>query len=173
MNRARRHYNNQDAAGAVAVLEQARGNYGGTWQLVNFESEILRETQGPEAALPLVSEFVRQTWWHAGASIALGRLYLANDDLPRAEASFRHASRLDVHDAESMSLLSLVKLKENRLDEAYKLQCRAVARQPDEPRQYLILSDVLTKMGRHHEAEGMLAQVAEMQALAKSHATAQ
>jgi predicted Zn-dependent protease len=65
-----------------------------------------------------------------------------------------------------------VKLKENRLDEAYKLQCRAVARQPDEPRQYLILSDVLSKMGRHDEAQGMLVQVAQMQALAKAAATA-
>ncbi|HEY8835266.1 MAG TPA: hypothetical protein VIM09_06740, partial [Chthoniobacterales bacterium] len=58
--------------------------------------------------------------------------------------------------------------RQNRLDAACKTQRRAVARQPDQPRQYLLLSDILEKMGRHDEAQAALAQVQLLQALAKS-----
>jgi Flp pilus assembly protein TadD len=54
------------------------------------------------------------------------------------------------------------------LDAACETQRRAVARQPDQPRQYLLLSDVLEKMGRHDEARAALAQVSQLSALARS-----
>jgi hypothetical protein len=57
-------------------------------------------------------------------------------DLPHAEDNFRHASILDVHDAEALNLMALMDMRQNRLDDAYKIQRRG-ARRPDEPRQYL------------------------------------
>ncbi len=39
----------------------------------------------------------------------------------------------------------MIRLRENRLEDAFGAQRRAVSRQPDEPRQYLLLSNILEK----------------------------
>ena len=79
---------------------------------------------------------------------------------------------LDVHDAEALNLMALVSVRQNKLEEACKIQRRAVARQPDQPRQYLLLSDILSKMGRGDEARAALAQVEHLQAIVKTHLAA-
>ena len=61
-----------------------------------------------------------------------------------------------------------MKMRQNRLDLACEIQRRAVARQPDEPRQYLLLSDILEKMGRTDEARAAQAHVSALSALARS-----
>jgi Flp pilus assembly protein TadD len=76
-----------------------------------------------------------------------------------------------VHDAESLNLIAGVRLRQNRLDEACKIQRRAIARQPDQPRQYRMLSDILAKMGRADEARAALAQVSQLEAFAQSQAS--
>jgi Flp pilus assembly protein TadD len=48
------------------------------------------------------------------------------------------------------------------------VQRRAVARQPDEPRQYVMLSNILEKMGRTDEARSAMANVNRLQALART-----
>jgi Flp pilus assembly protein TadD len=100
--------------------------------------------------------------------MALGRLWAEQGYAEQAEAALRHASWLDIHDAESLNIIAAMNVRQNRLDAACKTQRRAVARQPDQPRQYLLLSDILEKMGRHDEAKAALAQVQLLQALAKS-----
>jgi Flp pilus assembly protein TadD len=112
--------------------------------------------------------FADRHWWHAGAFMALGRLWTAQGDVEKAEAAFRHASWLDIHDAESLNLIVAIKVGQNQLDAACEIQRRAVARQPDQPRQYLLLSDILEKMGRHDEAQAVIANVQVLEALAKS-----
>jgi Flp pilus assembly protein TadD len=57
---------------------------------------------------------------------------------------------------------------QNRLEAAWESQRRAVRRQPDQPRQYVLLADVLEKLGRHEEAQAALAQLHSLQALAQS-----
>jgi Flp pilus assembly protein TadD len=52
-----------------------------------------------------------------------------------------------------------------------RLQRRAVARQPDEPSQYVLLSDILERMGRNEEARSALAKVLRLRALAQSSPT--
>ena len=128
----------------------------------------MRENCGPAAALPLVQDFSRDHWWHSGASIALGRLFSELGDLERAEAAFRHASWLDVHDAEALNLMALLSVRQNKLEDACKIQRRAVSRQPDQPRQYLLLSDILVKMGRTDEAHAALAQITRLEAAART-----
>jgi tetratricopeptide (TPR) repeat protein len=159
-----------DIDATMKILEQARLDYPETWQVIRYQAEVLRVSKRPEAARKLVENFARKNWWHYEASVALGRLFAEQGDAERATAAWRHASWLDVHDAESLNLIAGVRLRQNRLDEAFKIQQRAVARQPDQPRQYRMLSDILAKMGRDDEARAALAQVSQMEAFAKSEA---
>jgi tetratricopeptide (TPR) repeat protein len=170
LNVAKMRLKADDIEGALAVLGKARRDYPGTWRLISLESELLRKTRGPAAALPGVEEFVAANWWHLEGSLAAGKLYFELGDLPRAEATFRHASRLDIHDPAALNHSARLSVIQDRLEEAYRTQRRALARQPDEPRQYIILSDILEKLGRNDEAQAMIAQVTRMQAMAAAHA---
>ena len=166
LNLARMRHGAHDDGSALAILEAARKDYPDVWELISSESEILRKTQGPDAAQRLVEDFARDNWWHYGAALALGRLYAQKGDVDLADAALRHASWLDVHDTEALRLIVLMRLRQNRLDEAFRTQRRAVARQPDEPRQYILLSDILEKMGRGAEARAALAKASQLRALA-------
>src|SRR6266446_6050261 len=166
LNLTRMRHSVHDDGSALAILEAARKDYPDVWELISFESEILRKTQGPDAAQRLVENFARDNWWHYGAALALGRLYAQKGDVDLADAALRHASWLDVHDTEALRLIVLIRLRPNRLDEAFRTQRRAVARQPDEPRQYILLSDILEKMGRGAEAHAALAKASQLRALA-------
>jgi Flp pilus assembly protein TadD len=112
-----------------------------------------------------VEDFVRTNWWHHGATVALGRLYTQRGDVDLADAALRRASWLDVHDAEALGLIVQMRLRQNKLDEACRIQRRAVARQPDEPRQYVLLSDILERMGRSNEAHAVLAEATRLRDL--------
>jgi tetratricopeptide (TPR) repeat protein len=165
------HARNDDPS-ALAIIDQARHDYPGTWNLVSFEAELLRRTRGAEAALPIVEEFVQNHSWHGEAFIALGRLFWENGDDAGAEKAFRHASWLDMHDAEALSALALLRVQQNRLEDAFQTQRRAVSRQPDQARPYLLLSNILEKMGRPAEAQAAIARVSHLEALARSQPTA-
>jgi Flp pilus assembly protein TadD len=169
-NLARLRHKEKDDDAALGILDQALRDYPGTWELVRLQAEILRETKGPASALPVVQNFVREHWWHASASITLGGLFLEAGDFTQAAEALRQASQLDVYDTEALNLLAMMSVRRNELEEAWRIQRRAIARQPEEPRQYLILSDILEKMGRHDEARAALAQVQLLRALAKAQA---
>lgn len=166
-NLARLRHAAKDDSGALLILERARREYPGDWELINLQAQITRQNEDPAAALPIVKEFVRDHWWHARASITLAGLYEETGDLLRAEEAFQHASRLDVHDAEALNLSALLSIRENKLEEACKKQRRAVARQPEQPRQYLMLSEILTKLGRIEEARETLAHVSRLESIAR------
>jgi tetratricopeptide (TPR) repeat protein len=159
-------HNANDDPGAMALLEQSRANYPEVWELVGRESELLRRTRGPLAALDLVQDFVRKNWWHHAARLAEGRLYAENGDAVHAIQALRYAAMLDVHDVEALNLLASICVRQHRLEEALAAQHRAVARQPDRPSEYLMLSDILEKMGRNSEAQAARAKVSQLQALA-------
>jgi protein O-mannosyl-transferase len=168
LNLALYHRKDKDDAGALSIAEKARQDYPGVWEIIRFESELLRETQGPDAALPLVSAFARENWWHLGAAVALGRLYMGKGDTEKAEAVLRRASWLDVYDVEALNVIAEMRLRENRLNEAFVAQRRAVARQPYQPRQYTLLSNILDKMGHTEEARAAIAEGARLKALAQT-----
>lgn len=168
LNLARLRYHEQDQTAALSILEQARIDYPHIWEIIGLQSEILRVTQGPESALHAVEDFARKNWWHYGASLALGRLYAEKGDVERAVAALTHASRLDVHDTAALNLIAFMSVNGNQLEKAIAVQRRAVGRQPDEPRQYRFLSDILLKMGRGAEAELAMAKIDRLEAVARA-----
>ena len=166
LNLAQMKHEAKDDQTALKILADARASYPDVWDIVSFESELRRVNEGPDAAIPIVDQFLRANWWHHGAALALGHLYAQKNDPERAEVELRLASWLDVHDAESLRLIALIRVNEKRLAEAAQIQRRAVARQPDQPSQYILLSNILEKMGRDEEARATLAQVSRLRALA-------
>jgi tetratricopeptide (TPR) repeat protein len=172
INIARMRHNAHDDNSALVILERAQNYYPEVWELIRLKSEILRETKGPDAALCIVEDFARTNWWHHGAALALGRLYAQRGDAGLADAALRRASWLDVHDTEALQLMVWMRLRQNRLDEAFQLQRQAVARQPDQPSQYVLLSNILDKMGRQSEARAVLAQASGLRALVQNQSAA-
>lgn len=170
LNLAHMSCREHDLPGALARIAAACSQYPNTWELISFESEILRQLHGPAAALPSIESFARDNWWHSGAAIAKGKLYSELGRYDEAENAFRLASRLDLGAVEALNLITLLNLRQNHLDAAVASQRRAISRQPDQPRQYLMLSDILEKMGRHDEAQAALAQVHTLQTFVKSQA---
>jgi Flp pilus assembly protein TadD len=172
LNLAGMAHERKDNQSALAIIDQAWCDFPGTWEIARYKAELLRTTRGAEAALPIMEEFTRDHSWHCEAFIALGKLFWENGNVTGAENAFHHASWLDVHDAEALSNLALLRVQQNRLDDAFAIQRRAVSRQPDEIRPYLLLSDILQKMGRTAEARAATAQVDRLKALARSQPTA-
>lgn len=168
LNLAHWRHDEKDDQGALAILDRARIDYPQTWEIISLEAEILRQRQGPQAALQLTETFARKNWWHYGASLAVGRLYLEAGRVKEATVALRRASSLDVHDVVALNLIAALNVRQNHLEEARQVQRRAVSRQPDEPRQYVMLSNILEKMGRTEEARSAMAQVSRLQALAQA-----
>jgi tetratricopeptide (TPR) repeat protein len=157
-----------DDRGAIAILERARADYPWVWDLVGRESELVRRTQGPVPALHVVENYIQQNWWHHAAWLAEGRLYAENNDAAQATRALRYAALLDIHDVNALNLLAQISIRQNRLDEALSAQRRAVAREPYQPRQYLMLAEVLDKIGRTDEAQKARDKVTRLQAMAAS-----
>lgn len=162
LNVAHMRFREHDLQGALDVVDRARLNYPGTWELISYESELLRKLHGATAGLPLIEEFQRENWWHANAAIAAGKLYSQLGRYSEAEAAFRHASRLDVRGVEALNLIALQNIRCDKLSAALTVQQQALSRQPDQPRQHLILSDILERMGRTYEARAALAHVSQL-----------
>jgi len=168
LNLAKLRHSAHDDQSALAILHKTQRDYPNVWDLIGLEAEILRQANQLDAALRLVETFVDKNRWHYGAVVALGQLYAQKGDALRAEAALRHASWLDIHDAEALRLITLIKFRQNNLEEAFRTQQRAIARQPDQPSQYILLSNILEKMGRSDEARAALAQVSRLRALASN-----
>jgi tetratricopeptide (TPR) repeat protein len=157
-----------DDKSAFTILDEARNAHPGVWQLVSYESQLCRETGRMHEAFQLVEDFARENWWHYGAAVAMGRLYAEANNVAKAEAALVHASWLDVHDAEALHLLAMIKFRGNDLDAAFRAQRSAIRRQPDQPSQYILLSNILERMGRSDDARAALARVSRLRALAEA-----
>ena len=158
----------KDDAGAIVVLEHARADYPQVWELVSLESELLRRTKGPLPALHLIEDYVHENWWHHAAWLAEGQLYAENNDVAQSTRALRHAALLDVHDVDALNLLAAIFVRQNQLEQACAVQRRAVAREPNQPRQYLLLSDILDKLGRTAEAQNARDDATRLKAIATS-----
>ena len=168
LNLAQMRWRAQDDAGAIAILERARADYPEIWELISLESELLRRTQGPLPALRLIENYTRQNWWHHAAWLAEGRLYAENNDVDQSTRALRYAALLDVHDVQALNLLAAISVGQNQLEQACATQRRAIAREPNQPRQYLMLAEILDKMGRTSEAQNARDDATRLKAIATS-----
>jgi Flp pilus assembly protein TadD len=168
LNLARLYHTQHNNTDAINVLDTAHRNYPETWELISYESELLREGNKLDHAIALVRPFTKNNWWHFGAAMALGRLYTEKGDVDLAGAALHRASLLDIHDTQALNLIALTRVNQNRLEDACAAQRRAISRQPDEPRQYVLLSNILDKMGHTAEAQDALAKVSHLRTLAKA-----
>ena len=168
LNLAHIRHNAHNDESALAILERAHNDYPEVWELISLKAEIVREMERPDAALRLVESFARTNWWHHAAALALGRLYAQRGDSDRADAALRLASRLDVHGTQALRLMVEMRVRANKLDDAFRIQQRVVARQPDQPSQYVLLSDILEKMGRNVEARAELAKASQLRSLVQN-----
>ncbi len=151
---------------AIETLDKARSEYPDTWELICSETELLRRTDHVDRSLEIVRPFAQSHWWDYNSHLALGRLYAQRGENDRAVAALGHASLLDVHETEALNLVAMINLRENRLNDAIAIQQRAAARQPDQPQQYILLSELLGKAGRTREAQVALARVDRLRAFA-------
>jgi predicted Zn-dependent protease len=113
-----------------------------------------------------VEEFVATHWWHHDALLALGRLYGETGQIDRSVEFLVRASKVDVWETDALNLLVTVLARHNRVAEACAAQQRAIARRPDEPLQYFVLSQLLQRGGRAEEARAALAEFNRLRAMA-------
>lgn len=161
------HAEHEDAA-ALATLARTETAYPDIWEIRAAKAELIEDTTGPADALPIVQQFAESHRWHYGAAFALGRLYGELQQLPAADTQLRHASRLDVHDADALDLLATIYLHHGKLDDAAQLQRQAIARRPAEPARYLRLAKTLAAAGHREEARTALAEVQRLRLLASA-----
>ena len=172
LNLAHVHHEAKNDKQALAVLERARVDYPHTWEIISLEAEILRLTKG-RMRLFISSRILRSKTGgtmarRSRSAVSILKRVICN---PR-KLAFHHASLLDVHDVEALNLIATMSMRQNHLEDAFRAQRRAVARQPDEPRQYVMLSNILEKMGRRDEARLAMAKVSQLQSLAQMPAVA-
>jgi Flp pilus assembly protein TadD len=165
-NLARVLASRDEADSALTVLHNARRDYPDTWELLSYESELLRRKGRLDEAVAVIRPYAEKRWWHYPSWMALGRILAEKGEVAEADAALRHASWLDVRSAEPLNLIAVMRLGQNRFEDAFRAQRQAVARQPEQPRQYVLLSNILDKMGRTDEAQAALAQVSRLRSLA-------
>jgi tetratricopeptide (TPR) repeat protein len=152
-----------DAAGALAILGEAREHFPEVWEVVRYRSDLVAAADGPRAARPEVERFAGEHWWHLDAWLTLGRLRFATGDLEGAIVALDAASRLDLYDGRPLAGVAEVELSRHHNDAAIEAQCAAIAREPERPARYLELGAILGQLGRSAEAN---AAVRKAQALA-------
>src|SRR2546423_2765636 len=157
---------NGNLPAALETLRRTPNVSAPVWEVVDLEAELLEDLNGPRAALPRVEEFVRLHWWHHDALLALGRLYGEIGQIDRSVQLLLRASKLDIWETDALNLLVTVLARQNRLAEACAAQQHAIARRPDEPRQYFVLSELLQRGGRTEEARAALAEFHRLRAIA-------
>ena len=166
LNVAHMYHAANDDAHAIETLDKARHEYPKTWELICSETELLRRDDQIGRSLSIIEPFAKANWWNYNSSLALGRLYAQEGRNDEAVVALRHASWLDVHETDALNLIAMIRLRQNRLGDAVAIQKRAVARQPDEARQYILLSDILKTAGHPAEARDALTEVDRLRAVA-------
>ena len=145
-----------------ALFADAVRRHPDSWELVEFGVKDFQHTGRAATALPLVQRYADTHWWHEPSHVVLGRVEADLGHARLALAAWTEATTLDVYDAEAPSAAAALCLQENRLDEAAKFQTQAVRRQPDSPRQRVLLAQVFRRQGRDAEADQQIARATRM-----------
>jgi protein O-mannosyl-transferase len=156
----RRKENRSDEA--LAILQEAQTRFPEVWELVKYDSEIRRATQGLAAAIPAVERFAAAHWWHLDSWITLGGLRFAAGEPDSAIAALRHASALDIYDGKPISGIAEIELQRGRPQAALEAELDAMDRSPGKPREYVVLAAILEKLGRKGEASAALRRAQQL-----------
>ena len=92
----------------------------------------------------------------------LGRLRAQNAEPERAIAAYKHASLLDIRDAEPMTLVAVIDMDQNNPAKAYDAVVSAIRRNPDQPSRYVMLASILKELKRDKDAEQALKAAASL-----------
>jgi len=141
---------------ALATIREARGRFPETWELVKAESELLRGTVGPAAAIPLVRDFATAHWWHYDAQSTLGALRFAAGEPDAAIIALRAASTLDIYDGKALAGVAEIENSRGHSQAALDVQLEAMERDPGQPKHYAELAAIFEKLGRKNEANAAL-----------------
>ena len=145
-------------------MREAREKFPEAWDIAKYESDLVQQMDGPAAALAPVEQYARERWWHQASWLTLGQLRLAAQDFDGAAAALRHAAKLDIHDARPFLDIARIELSRNHLDAAREAQQTAIDRDPNQPSRYLVLADILDKLGRKTEAAAAIKQAETLRA---------
>lgn len=152
LNLAGQWHRDGKSAEALALVREWRPMNRDTWELAGFEANVLRETEGPLAALTVVAEYARAHWWHLPSQLGLASLQREAENHEGALETARKAQRLDIRGAAAYFEAAKCEVTLGRLAEALESQAVAVARAPKN-RGYLdFFSAILHQLGRKGEA---------------------
>ncbi len=135
-----------------ALLDKAAGRYPESWELLQIRLADAENAGDPATALALARSYAVPRWWHVASWIAVGRLLAATGRADEAIDTWSRVAGLDVHGAEAPACAAALCLATGRPEEALAWQRNAVRRQPDSPRQHLLLARMLERSGRNDEA---------------------
>jgi tetratricopeptide (TPR) repeat protein len=156
LNLALMRYNDKQTQEALRILDETVRRSPDVWELRQAQIKILTEQSGAAAAIPGVEEYAQTHWWHYESHYALGRLLAISGQEENAVAVLRKAAWLDIRNAEPFNLIAKIRNEQKRYDEACTAIKQAIRRDPDQPSQYLFLSNILDELGRKQEAQAAL-----------------
>jgi tetratricopeptide (TPR) repeat protein len=144
------------AQDALQVLDEGIARFPDIWELTARKVQILQERYGVASSLVVVQSYADSHWWHRDAFMMLGRLRTQNAEPEHAIAAYEHASLLDIHDAEPMTLAAMIDMDQNNPAKACDAVVSAIHRNPDQPSRYVLLAAILKELKRDKDAEQAL-----------------
>ncbi len=152
------------SAEALALVREWKPANPHTWELRGFEANVLRETEGPRAALTVVEEYARAHWWHLPSQIGMASLQREMGDFALALTTARNAQRLDIHGAGAFDEAAKCEVSLGKFSDALESQAVAVARAPGNAAYLDFFSAILRELGRNAEAEAVRRKAAALAA---------
>jgi tetratricopeptide (TPR) repeat protein len=140
------------SAEALALVREWKPANPHTWELRGFEANVLRETEGPRAALAVVEDYARAHWWHLPSQIGMASLQRETGDFALALATARDAQRLDIRSANAFDEAAKCEVSLGKFSDALESQAIAVARAPGNAAYLDFFSVILRQLGRDAEA---------------------
>jgi tetratricopeptide (TPR) repeat protein len=127
---------------------------------------VLRETEGPRAALAVVEAYARDHWWHLPSQLGMASLQRESGDSALALTTARNAQRLDIRGAAAFDEAAKCEITLGKTSDALESQAVAVARAPRNPAYLDFFSAILRQLGRDSEAAAVHRKAAALVAAA-------
>lgn len=156
---------------ANQIIDEAMRRHPEEWQLVQWKAAFLESIYRPQDASVQVFTFLRENWWQRDALLYLADLTLRSGDEAGALDILAWADRLDAHNADALNRVAAIECNLGHLPRALIAQRAAVRREPQSPKQYVLLAAIHNSLGETAEAQRQLNIAADLtsQASISSH----